>query len=55
MGGTYELRYFEPISSEAMYEENIEYFHSWFQMRKAYREKKKQYAKIYLTVRKVFK
>lgn len=55
MGGKYELRCFEPIDFSTNQEEYIEYFDNWFKMRKAYREKKKQYARIYLIVRKVLK
>ena len=55
MGGKYELRCFEPIHFSSNQEEYIEYFDNWFKMRKAYREKKKQYARIYLIVRKVLK
>ena len=55
MGGKYELRCFEPIHFTAHTDSSIEYFNSWLQMRKSYREKKKQYAKIYLIIRKTLK
>lgn len=55
MGGKYELRCFDPIHYSANQKQCIEFFNSWFQMRKAYREKKKQYATIYLIVRKTLK
>ena len=55
MGGKYELRCFEPIHYSANKEQSIEFYNSWFQMRKAYAKKKRQYAKIYLIVRKTLK
>ena len=55
MGGKYELRCFNPIHFTANQEQSIEYYNSWFQMRKAYRKKKKQYASIYLIIRKTLK
>ena len=55
MGGKYELRCFEPIHYSANQEQSIEFYNSMFQMRKAYVKKKRQYAKIYLIVRKTLK
>lgn len=55
MGGKYELRCFEPIHYSANQEQSIEFYNSWFQMRKAYAKKKRQYAKINLIVRKTLK
>lgn len=55
MGGKYELRCFEQIHCSANQEQSIEFYNSWFQMKKAYAEKKRQYAKIYLIVRKKLK
>lgn len=55
MGGKYELRCFDPINADEDQWNCIEYYNNWFQMRKAYRKRRKQYETIYLTIRKTLK